>query len=271
MHIHGLKPLIRHGLALSLLVSSLTVSAAIAPPYIHPVNDDSNSWHFSVSPLIWIFGMTGDMTIRGSKADINATPADTVSFSDVDFLGQLRAEASRDQWTFVADATYLKFTEYADIDDVAGNITPELTFIDLGAYYDIYEDYLDCDGNNPVTLQLFAGARYINAAATIRPGMMSHPSASQSFTTPVVGARIIADVSPCLSFIFHADFGGFGIDDVRHTWSASGVIDYSFNEFVSIVGGMRYLDFDFSRGKAEKRFAMDTSFWGPILGVTFRF
>lgn len=233
-------------------------------------NDESDSWRFMIAPYAWIFGMNGTLTLNDTTSDVSTTPMDTLEMlGDIDFIGELHVELTKDRWTLLFDPTYLKLTQDVSVGPIGASITPEITFVDFGAFYSLAESSLIAH-QKPAVFQVLAGGRYYSMKAKIAPDRLPSVSGDQDFLTPIIGARVLAPLSKNWKLALRGDYGGFDIDDVTETWSASVLGNYSFNQKIELVAGFRVLAVNFEKGSGQDRFDINMRFWGPLIGVAFR-
>lgn len=77
-------------------------------------------------------------------------------------------------------------------------------------------------------------------------------------------------VSKRITLGVRGDVGGFGVGSDL-TWSLVGSIQYHVSRQVSVGGGYRALDIDYTQGSGANRSALDVLMHGPLLGAVFRF
>lgn len=256
-------------IALFCAISALANGGSIATP--PPKAISSSQWHFTIAPYGWIFGMKGDMTIKGNTSDLDVTPLDVIkSLNKVDAIFQLHMEAGKGRWSFMFDPTYLKLTQDGSMGPLSVSVTPSILLIDFGAFYSLATHQLSQSFYSPLTFQAFAGGRYFEMKARINPQRLPNQTQQQSFTTPIIGARLINRLGQHVYLILRGDYGGFGIDGVKNTWSTSLLAQYAFTQHIALALGFRALGIDYSNGSGANRFAVDTRFYGPVLGFVFR-
>lgn len=238
-------------------------------PTPSPFQEEKDHWRFMIAPYGWLFGINGTMTVKGNSVKLDTTPADTFDIlSDVDALGEVHMEASKNRWTFMLDPTYLKITQ-----DAAANasVTTELGLVDFGAFYTLAESLIENNESHAVKLQFLGAGRYFNTKMTIRPQGLPSVSRRQNFITPIIGLRYVFKFGEHVNGILRGDYGGFNIDDVKRTWSVNAMVDYQFNPTIAVGIGYRLLGINFSKGNADTKFKQNTRYFGPMLGLIFRF
>lgn len=238
-----------------------------------PAQDQSNQkteWDYTIAPYGWIFGINGSMTVKGTTIKIDTTPGDTLKLlKDVDFIGQLHMEANKGPWTILLDPTYLKLTQDGSMGPLAATVSPEIAFVDFGTFYTLANPRI-AQTQKPLLIQVLGGGRYFHMRIKIRPSMLPSVSESQDFVTPIIGGRIKTQLDKRWNLLIRGDIGGFGIDDVKKTWSASAITEYSLNKKCMLALGFRVMGIDYAHGSGASRFAIDTRFWGPVFGIIFK-
>jgi len=102
------------------------------------------------------------------------------------------------------------------------------------------------------------------------PGRVAFGGLDQTFRSTVdwvdfiVGARVIADLTPKLSLMVIGDLGGFGIgSSSSFTWNSRAILGWRLSEHWTAVAGYRALYINRDSG--------DLTTKGPILGAIYRF
>lgn len=89
-------------------------------------------------------------------------------------------------------------------------------------------------------------------------------------SAPVLGARAYLDLTERWNLIFSGDYGGFGVDKVRETWQATGLVGYRFELFgvaSNMLVGYRGLGFDTKQSGIKVNLLVR----GPIIGLGVEF
>ena len=93
-------------------------------------------------------------------------------------------------------------------------------------------------------------------------------SVSTWWIDPVIGARIVADLTERFSLVVAGNVGGFGIGSAsQFSWEALALLDWRFGDTTSFALGYRGVGFDRPDGDAQA----DIVLHGPLLGLIFRF
>ncbi len=91
------------GIRLMVMMMVFAVSQGQAQEQTVHVGDD---WEFVVAPYLWMAGMIGDVTVKGTDSEVDAGFSDILDSLDAAFLGYI--EARKGKWGFYTDASYLK-------------------------------------------------------------------------------------------------------------------------------------------------------------------
>jgi hypothetical protein len=244
-----------------------------------------NGWEFTVVPYLWAVSMSGNVTVRGLKADVD------VSFNDIwdelNFAFMLAYEARKDRWGWWGNTIYADLGD-SDVDGPDGlteiDPTVKAFWQELGGFYRLGTWDL-ADGSNKKTpsviVDTFLGARYTYLDTKIDfkfEGPLRNSSndvdEDKSWLEPLVGVRTIWDFHERWALSLAGNIGGvaFGSD---FAWSASGLIGYQFNLFgennARVIAGYRALSQDYTDGSGDDKFEWDVTLHGPILGLAIRF
>jgi len=165
-----------------LILLAASFSAAIAGP-----GDDD--WEFRLIPYLWFIGSTGELTVNGETADLDAGFSDIWDNLNIVAMGQF--EARKGDWTFALDGLYL---------DLRDRSESWLVKTRSNLRYGIIESFAACrfvslplgGGPDPPTLEFeeIFGGRFVYAKSQtdIFPG--SGLSDSRWWLDPFIGFRI---------------------------------------------------------------------------------
>jgi hypothetical protein len=145
-------------------------------------------------------------------------------------------------------------------------INDDAYLTDFGLSYEVGRWHLQ---GLSVTVEPFAGARWLidDFEIDIDPGPDFKPSIN--FITPVVGLRTFWDLSERWRLRIEGDYGGFHVYHVKETWNALGVVAYRFQMrgvSTHVFAGYRYLHVRY-----EKRVKLRASIRGPLVGIGWEF
>ena len=92
----------------------VTIVLVIAAGSAHAESPDANGWRFAIGPYLWLPNVSGALRFSGSSStgggrlDVGTGPDSYLQ--NLQFLLMLQAEASKGNWTILADAAYLDFS-----------------------------------------------------------------------------------------------------------------------------------------------------------------
>jgi hypothetical protein len=256
-----------------LLTFGLFSSVQAATTKNVPIKPTDNQWHFLIAPYAWLPWITGNMTVRGNNAAVDVTPNDLIK--KLDFVLQLHAEAAKGNWAFMVDPNYIKLSDSTSESGpsgvtVGGNIKFKMTLVDFGVYYKFLNKQVNDRPDSSVSLEGLLGGRYMYLKNTISPMRFPSVIASKSWTDPIIGGRLQYHINKFWSAVATGDIGGFGVGS-HFTWAARLLGIYNINKTFGLAFGVRALGVNYSDGAGNNRFKMDTTMYGPIIGLTIRF
>lgn len=259
-------------LMLTLFISSSAHAAALkSAPLVKPTD---NQWRFLIIPYAWLPWIDGDITVKGQESSIKVSPGDLIRALQAVF--QLHAEAAKGNWSFMVDPTYVKLKNDVDITgpaglgSIGGSITNRLTIVDFGVYYKFLNTYVNNCPNSSISLEALLGGRYMKLEASVNPKRFARRSASKSWADPIIGSRLQYHINQFWTAVMYGDIGGFGVSS-HFTWAAKLLAIYKFNKTVGLAFGIRALGTNYSDGHGANKFKMDTTEYGPTVGITIRF
>jgi hypothetical protein len=180
-------------------------------------------------------------------------------------------EAAWREWTLLLDVLYYKLEKEAPTETgVPTEIDFEAVFFELGGTYRLVT--LAVGGSGRLSFEGLAGGRLMYVDAELSIGAERHLRTA-TFIDPMLGGRIVYDVTERVSLWFRADAAGFGISDAQSqlTYNLIAGLDWRFARNASVSAGWRYMRVDFGKGGGASRFAADLSMNGPFLGFGFAF
>lgn len=250
---------------------------------------NSKDWEFILIPYGWFTGLSGDITVKGRTADVDATFFDLLDHLDI--AGMFHGEVWwKGKIGFFADTTFAKLSVDGDISlpnsgSVNINNTTTLFLQEIGGLYRAGTWGIGSPENNfvqkskpTITLDILAGGRYwylkneldIHGPFGILP---SEIDASKHWFDFIVGGRVGLNFYKKLTFEVRTDVGGFGLGFSSNiSWNIVSVIAYELPWYrITPIIGYRALYDDYSDGSGNNRFAYNAWMYGPVLGVAFRF
>ncbi len=224
-----------------------------------------------LAPLAALAQTTHSLTLYGAGLQISGTASvgDATTDIDVDvdeFIDNLEMgglasyRLQTPKWSFSLEGAFFGLGHSQD----GRSMDVDMTVAEVDAGYRF----------SPV-LEAFAGVRYTDLStevATTLPisGEPFHAEAGDDFFDPVVGLRFSAPLAESWLVAGQGDVGGFGVGmDLQ--WQAKLDLGWRPSESVTILLGYRVLAQDFDDAGDRGVFAMDATYQGPELGVTFTF
>ena len=233
-------------------------------------NDDP--WRFAVTVPLWAPSITGDTTVRGSKADVDVDFGDLADRLDAAL--SLSIELRKRNYGIYGDFGYMKFS--ADASGPNGSSgDADLKFIvaNAGGFFRL----ADTGGETPFILEMTAGLRYwyvgTHLELTGPLGREVDAGDIKRLYDPVIGLRLTEYLSPKLHMDFAGDVGGFGIssDSSDLTWSAGGLLSYDIARWFTLSAGYKALAIDKSDGSGTSEHGVDLIMHGVMLAAKFTF
>ncbi len=121
-------------------------------------------------------------------------------------------------------------------------------------------------------IDVFAGIRYWNLDLDVE--LVGTPAAldlGDGWVDPVVGGRLVQELSDTWFLTARGDVGGFGLGS-SFSWNVQGGVGYEVSGLFSLVAQYRALAVDFENDEAGLDFlSYDTTTHGPVIGFVFSF
>ena len=240
--------------------------AAHAADVAAPV--DSNDWTFTTAAYLWGASLDG-------KSGVFGLPPQELELSFGDVLEDLQfavmglAEARKGPFMLGMDLTYTKVSSTIDsprgiiFDDVSVDTTSWMVTGIAG--YSIFD-------NDVARLDLVGGARLwsVNSEFALDSKLQRLDGRTAedgaSWADPLMGAKLLLDLTPDLYISAWGMVGGFGIGS-DEMWDVMAGAGYRFNDTFSVFGGYRAVSVDYS----DDGFVYDVVQQGPVVAGVFRF
>ena len=233
--------------------------ATPAPP---PVGEPTSDWHFAVSPYLWLPGVHGTIGAQGHEASIHASPGDLLSHFRFGLMGLVDTRYKRIvipvdvMWIRLGANNALPLTDDAVTAKVRGSefiLTPKIG-------YRLVDSQI-------VKIDALTGFRYWHFGETLRLSTSETSlkfSSSQNWVDPLVGGRILANLSPKISVSIGGDVGGWNTGSLLD-YQIGGVLGYRVKPAVVLQVGYRYLAVDYRSGGTTINLVTS----GVLFGATF--
>jgi hypothetical protein len=240
-------------------------------------------WHVDLTSYVWISSLNGNVTARGHDTPVDASFIDILKDSDSLIGLEGRLGVSKGRFGVYIDGLYNKI----GADNLSGpfgfakiDATVTLTLIESAVYYRLVDlpRQLSPDGQDTwnwgVEADVYAGARYTNIGLKLDFNNLNQSgSQNQSWVDPIVGARVIVDLSDHWKLALDNNFGGFGVGS-KFAYSGMGLVGYEFKMFgleSTAWAGYKGLYQDYENGSGKDEFKWNMWIHGPIIGTTIRF
>ena len=226
-----------------------------------------DGWEFVVAPYLWMAGLDGDVTVKGTKSSVDADFGDIMDNLDTGALGYF--EARNGKWGVYADLMYIKVAYDAKVGATSIDVESTTTMAEGGVLCRIFEGYSGAQGS-PTGTDIFFGGRYINLDAELDFAAIPDVSSDRNWWDPLIGVAYSHDLSKDWLIKATADIGGFGIGSDL-TWGFRLLGGYRLGKHANLWFGYRYLDIDYDEGSGANKFEYDVTMHGPVLGASFHF
>jgi hypothetical protein len=269
--------------------AAMLLAIAAALPRAAAAQSPAEPWQFRAQLYLWLPGVSGQTNFpppAGGGAGASVDLGDYFALSNLQsvFMGTL--EARKGRWGAFTDFLYVDFdqsksgTRDLSISTGPGGIiqipVDASADVDMrlrGKEWTLAGTYAAIQSPQ-YQLQVLAGVRYLQIEprldwrlsgnlATLPPQSATGSlSVKPSYWDAIVGARGRAKLGEAGWFVpYHADIG---TGDSRLTWQAVVGVGYAIQS-VEIVGGYRYIGYDFKSGSPVTRL----TFSGPAISVAY--
>lgn len=247
-------------LLLTAFFISYTASADELEKPTHLIEvDRPDSWHFMLAPSLWVPGNYGHVNIDGTRASYSAAMPSNYR----DLGAALYAEASKGPLTFMLNPAYTNFRQDLYINNVRARLTATTFLMDGGLYYLLFTKPAPIENTPIASLEILGGGRIASFHSTINN---PHADDTSGMLVPIIGARVKYNFCKKYHTWFSGDFGGFKINHVNSTWSATAGISYSLNNNFDLSLAYRAVTVNYSK----QVITINTMITGPLLGIIYK-
>ena len=229
---------------------------------------DTSDWTFNAAAYLWGASLDG-------KSGVFGLPPQDVELSFGDILEDLQfavmglGEARKGPFVVGMDITYTKVS--STIDSPRGVVFDDISVDTTSWMVTGFGGYSVFD-NDVARIDLIGGARYwsVNSEFELDSNLQQLDGRTAedgaSWVDPLVGAKMLLDVTPDFYVSGWAMVGGFGVgSDLM--WDVMAGAGYRFTDSFSVFGGYRAASVDYS----DDGFVYDVVQKGPVLSGVFRF
>ncbi len=221
-----------------------------------------DEWHLSVTPYAWLAGLNGRIGFAGGIADVDLSPGDVLSHSDLSVSALV--EARRSRWLIRLNMTYMSMSDRKAVEEGSESTVifeHNQTILEPEIGYTIYT--ADWGG-----IDALAGGRYwhpkVDVSADTPGGDVGIASGSRSWVDAIGGLRVRLNPAERWHVTATGDAGAGGS---KLTWQAIGGVGYDLSHCCSLDAAYRHLDIDYDRDAL----LYDSSLSGFALGIGIRF
>jgi hypothetical protein len=260
-------------LSASLLAQEMPSAHAIAPkPTPEPEKSapKDDPWRFDFALIGWGPAVSGDVTVRGHKADVDLGLDDLLDH--LKGIAMLGFEVRKEKFGFYAQPNWIKEEAHANAGPLNGSFEQQLWIVDSAGFYQLYKW---CE-EKPKTLDLLLGVRYwnINNELTVRGsgGVINFNGSDSTYLVdPIVGLRAKIYFTRKFNLNLQGDVGGFGVSDNSSdlSWQGLGTLGYDFTRHFSLDLGYRALSVDKDAGSGSKSKGANLTLHGFLLALDF--
>jgi hypothetical protein len=240
------------------MAATTTTAATPASPQ---VGEPTSDWHFMVAPYLWLPWVYGTIGANGHDAHFYATPGDLLSHFRFGLLGVVEPDYKRIVmpldiiWMRLGDSKALPITD----EEISANVKASVFVLTPKIGYRLIDSKM-------IKIDALAGFRYWHLGQSVK----FNPSAtglnfsgSQNWVDPLVGGRILGNLSPKVEIAIGGDVGGWGAGS-QLDYQVFGLLGYRIKPAVALQAGYRYLFVNYRNGTRIFEPAMS----GPLFGVT---
>jgi hypothetical protein len=238
------------------ILNLVALSLALLGPTAATFADETNHWRLDTSLNLWLAGLSGDVTVKGHPAKVDASFGDV--FDHLEAGGAGRVTLGYDRWFLSTEVSYMKL----GVSVPAASVEIKQWLVEPSVGYQFCEYFAG-----------FAGARYNSIDGTVNftgpLGLVR--GGTQEWWDPIVGAQLsLPLIRNKLTFDGHFDIGGFGVGS-ELTWQAYPYLNWRFAKWGSVQLGYRWLGTDYETGSGTSLFKYDVVVQGPQVGLTIHF
>jgi hypothetical protein len=216
-------------------------------------------WHLAISPYLWVPWVYGDVGVNGNNLHFYATPDELFSHFRFGLLGFVDTRYKRvvlplDMiWLRLGDDRALPLTPNGTV----ANIKLDMFILTPKVGYRVIDTKM-------IKIDALAGFRYWHIGQNLQFTTNTlNFSGSQNWVDPVVGGRILGNLSPKVEIAIGGDVGGWGTGS-QLEYSAGGFLGYRIKPNLALQAGYRYMAVDYTNGNKLLNLIIS----GPLIGVT---
>lgn len=250
----------------------LDPDAVTQAPVHHLAAGSEDGWQLTAGIPLWIPGINGDLTIRGTELSPDQDTDDVIDILDerLNFALALHFEARKGRFGFIVDALYADLRAEGNLGLTDAEAYLKGFIGEVAFFYSLVEPTA-ARKFGTFRLDALGGVRVTSLKIGIDADTFDI-SANHTLFDPMVGLRMELGLTEWLALKARGDIAGFGID----AWNTS---DFSYNidaglafylgETFEIDLGYRWLKYDFVTDSGGTSF--DATLHGPYVSLLFHF
>ena len=224
-----------------------------------------DQWHLSVSPYLYLAGVHGTVGAFGRDVGFKASIGDLLSHFRLGAMGSV--DVRRNRFLTGVDLMYMRLGDnqalpFPNLPATTANLTANVVILTPKVGLRLI--------NQPkLKADFLTGIRYwyFGENLNFTPSRLGlNFSKSQNWVDPLVGGRIVADLSPKIVTTVAGDVGGWGTGS-QLEYQVVGALGYKLTPKLILQAGYRYLYFDYLKG-GRAGTVVNTALSGIVLGVT---
>jgi len=265
------------GVSLAAAIVLLAMFCGVSSAAAKSMTEESDKWQYEFTIYGWFPSIDGKLKYEVPPDNGDEIGVDISQILDsLNFIFMGIFEARRNKFSMGLDLIYLDLSnsKSTDITIGPGGGVPLTVTGGLGLKSWVVTGMVGYDlvQTNKSRMAVIGGFRYLDLSADLDisiegPLPPTQPpatvSGSNDFWDGIVGVKGAFMLSEHWYIPYYADFGA---GQSNLTWQLFGGIGYLFN-WGDIKLGYRYLEYD----QDDDKFVQDLKFYGPVLGIGFRF
>lgn len=225
----------------------------------------SDAIQIDVAPYLWATSMHGNIQVGPERVSISQSFSDLMKHFQGG--GMLFVNIHKNKWGLFGNALYSVLKDKQAFHTIPIEARNNFGIFSGGVSYAlVYKSVFD-NPSPALALELLAGARFTLNDTKINLGPLTFKD-NQSWTDPIIGARLTYPLKPRFHFIAVGDIGGA---NGHHSYDIQAYLGYQtikpvlFNN-MTLYLGYRFLHQYFSTGRGLNYYLWDMDIRGPVLG-----
>ena len=218
-----------------------------------------SNWHLTIAPYLWVPWVYGSVGANGNNVHFYATPDELFSHFRFGLLGLVDTRYKRVVlpldliWLRLGDDRALPLSPTGTV----ANVKLDMFILTPKVGYRVIDTKM-------IKIDALAGFRYWHIGQNLQFTTNTlNFSGSQNWVDPLVGGRILGNLSPKVEIAIGGDVGGWGTGS-QLDYSVGGFLGYRIKPSVALQVGYRYMAVDYTNGNK----LLDLIISGPLIGVT---